>query len=123
VHDHDPVDTWHRGNVLMIGDAAHAPLPTSGQGACQALEDAWHLSKLFEKGLSDIERLFATFTAQRKGKTAGITLAARQFASSLFNTDEAYCRQRNDNSKATDFLSAVHGMAKGWSSGLPIGGS
>ncbi|MDH5217924.1 MAG: FAD-dependent monooxygenase, partial [Gammaproteobacteria bacterium] len=38
VHDHNPMDAWHRANVLLVGDAAHAPLPTSGQGACQALE-------------------------------------------------------------------------------------
>lgn len=48
VHDHNPMDTWHRDNVLVIGDAAHAPLPTSGQGACQAIEDAWHLAELLE---------------------------------------------------------------------------
>lgn len=32
-----------------MGDAAHAPLPTSGQRACQALEDAWHLVRVLEK--------------------------------------------------------------------------
>ena len=44
VHDHDPIETWHKDNVILIGDAAHACLPTSGQGACQAIEDAWHLA-------------------------------------------------------------------------------
>jgi 2-polyprenyl-6-methoxyphenol hydroxylase-like FAD-dependent oxidoreductase len=37
-------DMWppavsHRANIVLIGDAAHAMLPTIGQGACQALED------------------------------------------------------------------------------------
>lgn len=33
--------TWtSKGNVILIGDAAHALQPSSGQGACQALEDA-----------------------------------------------------------------------------------
>lgn len=33
---------WHdeRGHVLLIGDASHAMLPTLGQGATQAIEDA-----------------------------------------------------------------------------------
>jgi 2-polyprenyl-6-methoxyphenol hydroxylase-like FAD-dependent oxidoreductase len=31
VHDLEPLHTWSRANVLLIGDAAHAPLPTSGQ--------------------------------------------------------------------------------------------
>ena len=40
IHDHDPCQNCSKGNVLMLGDAAHAALSTSGQGACQALEDA-----------------------------------------------------------------------------------
>jgi len=121
VHDHDPVDSWHRDNVLMIGDAAHAPLPTSGQGACQALEDAWHLANLMEQDIADLNELFDTFTKLRQAKTTGITLGARLFASSLFNIDANYCQQRNESSKTTDFDAAVAGMAKGWASGLPIG--
>jgi hypothetical protein len=35
-----PRRTLHRGNVVLVGDAAHAMLPTLGQGACQAIEDA-----------------------------------------------------------------------------------
>ena len=35
-----PPRTLHRGNVVLVGDAAHAMLPTMGQGACQAVEDA-----------------------------------------------------------------------------------
>lgn len=32
--------TWHRDGVVLVGDAAHALPPTSGQGSSQALEDA-----------------------------------------------------------------------------------
>jgi len=41
-----PVETvlveppWHRGRVVLIGDAAHATTPHIGQGAAQAIEDA-----------------------------------------------------------------------------------
>jgi len=120
VHDHRPVDVWHRDNVLMIGDAAHAPLPTSGQGACQALEDAWHLANLVEQDHSNIEKTFATFTNLRQKKTTGIIMSGRQLASSLFSADPDYCRQRNENSKHTDFTGVAAAMAKGWMSGLPL---
>jgi 2-polyprenyl-6-methoxyphenol hydroxylase-like FAD-dependent oxidoreductase len=39
-HDLGRVPIWSRGPLIIIGDAAHAPAPTSGQGASLALEDA-----------------------------------------------------------------------------------
>ena len=33
VHDHNPIKKWHKNNVVLLGDAAHSALPTSGQGA------------------------------------------------------------------------------------------
>ncbi|MEU4038357.1 FAD-dependent oxidoreductase [Streptomyces collinus] len=36
---------WHTGRVLLIGDAAHAASPATGQGASMALEDAVVLAK------------------------------------------------------------------------------
>ncbi len=120
VHDHNPMETWHRDNVLVIGDAAHAPLPTSGQGACQAIEDAWHLANILESYDGSIESVFQKFTKIRLAKTTGITMGARQFASSLFHTDKNESKIRNENSKNTDYALVVNGMAKGWSSGLPI---
>jgi len=122
VHDHNPVEAWHRDNVLMIGDAAHAPLPTSGQGACQALEDAWHLANLLEQGHANIAETFSDFVKLRHSKTTGIIMGGRHLASSLFNTDPDYCRQRNENSMHTDYSNVATGMAKGWMHGLPISG-
>ncbi|KAH8647760.1 hypothetical protein BX600DRAFT_443106 [Xylariales sp. PMI_506] len=40
LRDLDPLSTWTRGRVILIGDAAHAMLPTMGQGASQSVEDA-----------------------------------------------------------------------------------
>jgi 2-polyprenyl-6-methoxyphenol hydroxylase-like FAD-dependent oxidoreductase len=40
-HDsQDPLDAWVKGKLILIGDAAHAMLPTQGQGASQSFEDA-----------------------------------------------------------------------------------
>jgi 2-polyprenyl-6-methoxyphenol hydroxylase-like FAD-dependent oxidoreductase len=39
-------DSWHRGRVVLIGDAAHACPPTLAQGAAMSLEDASVLAEL-----------------------------------------------------------------------------
>jgi 2-polyprenyl-6-methoxyphenol hydroxylase-like FAD-dependent oxidoreductase len=36
---------WHRGRVVLIGDAVHATSPHAGQGAAQAIEDGLVLSQ------------------------------------------------------------------------------
>ncbi|WP_327065054.1 FAD-dependent oxidoreductase [Kitasatospora sp. NBC_01302] len=40
-----PGGRWHRGRTVLIGDAAHAASPATGQGASMALEDAVVLAK------------------------------------------------------------------------------
>jgi len=51
LRDIDPLPTWYRGRTILIGDASHAMLPTQGQGASQAVEDAEALGAFF----ADIE--------------------------------------------------------------------
>lgn len=120
VHDHNPIKKWHKNNVLIIGDAAHAALPTSGQGACQALEDAWHLAELLDNGYENLSTLLETFTKTRLNKTENIILSARHFANSLFSTNLEACKQRDFKSVNTNYDLVIDGMAKGWASGLPI---
>ena len=38
----------HRGNIVLLGDAAHAMLPNLGQGGASALEDAANLARQLE---------------------------------------------------------------------------
>jgi len=40
IYDRPASDRWGAGRVTLLGDAAHAALPTLGQGAGQAIEDA-----------------------------------------------------------------------------------
>ncbi|KAJ6562125.1 FAD/NAD(P)-binding domain-containing protein [Mycena capillaripes] len=42
--------TWVRGRAALIGDAAHGTLPTLGQGAAMAIEEAGALGVLFPPG-------------------------------------------------------------------------
>ena len=55
---------WHRGRVLLIGDAAHATSPHVGQGAAQAIEDAVVLGEEVERG-GDVDAVLERFMARR----------------------------------------------------------
>ena len=58
---------WSRGRVILLGDAAHAPLPHQGQGAGLAIEDAYALGALLAKGgLKDYGSVFESFENLRK---------------------------------------------------------
>ena len=41
-----PLLRWHRGRVVILGDAAHGMLPHHGQGANTSIEDAFALAAL-----------------------------------------------------------------------------
>ncbi|RQS69780.1 FAD-dependent oxidoreductase [Burkholderia sp. Bp8963] len=123
VYDHDPLDVWHRDNVLLIGDAAHAPLPTSGQGACQAFEDAWHLAGCIGGGDIDLPAALTLFGARRHAKTARITTHARDFARMLFTTDARACRERDASAQRADPIADTEALARAWGAGLPLAGA
>lgn len=48
--------TWEREGVVLVGDAAHALQPSSGQGASQALEDAEMVSILLSHYLAKLRQ-------------------------------------------------------------------
>jgi 2-polyprenyl-6-methoxyphenol hydroxylase-like FAD-dependent oxidoreductase len=70
-YDLPSVPTWHKGPMIVIGDAAHAPSPTSGQGASMAAEDAVVLAKSL-RDLPDIPRAFATYEQLRRRRVERI---------------------------------------------------
>jgi len=49
IEDLHPIKDWFKGSVGLLGDAAHATTPNMGQGAGQAIEDAYVLSELLAK--------------------------------------------------------------------------
>ncbi|HMR82798.1 MAG TPA: FAD-dependent monooxygenase, partial [Niabella sp.] len=60
------------GNILLLGDAAHATTPNMGQGACQAIEDAAVLYDELLKG-GELNSIFLRFEKRRLKRTHFIT--------------------------------------------------
>jgi 2-polyprenyl-6-methoxyphenol hydroxylase-like FAD-dependent oxidoreductase len=55
---------WHRGRVVLIGDACHSTTPHLASGAGMAVEDALVLVEELERG-GEVEQIFARFTERR----------------------------------------------------------
>lgn len=62
--DLKPIYRWYQEGICLIGDAAHATTPNLGQGACQAVEDAYVLGKLFAKKIP-LEEVFQRYQSIR----------------------------------------------------------
>jgi 2-polyprenyl-6-methoxyphenol hydroxylase-like FAD-dependent oxidoreductase len=62
---------WHTDRMIVIGDAAHAPSPSSGQGASLSIEDAVQLGKCL-RDLPDAEQAFAALERARRPRVEGI---------------------------------------------------
>ncbi|KAJ6512690.1 FAD/NAD(P)-binding domain-containing protein [Mycena sanguinolenta] len=62
------LDTWIRGRAALLGDSAHATLPTLGQGAAAAIEEAGALGCLLPLGTrrEDVPSRLEAYQAVRK---------------------------------------------------------
>ncbi|GJD11999.1 6-hydroxynicotinate 3-monooxygenase [Galdieria sulphuraria] len=59
-----PLPRYAKGNVVLIGDAAHAVIPSLGQGANIAFEDALVLSRCI-KNEDNLEKAFSCYEERR----------------------------------------------------------
>lgn len=73
--------TWHKDRMIVIGDAAHAPTPTSGQGASLSIEDGVMLAQCL-RDLPDPQQAFARFEALRRPRAENIIKQAARLNSS-----------------------------------------
>jgi len=77
ISDRDPIERWHDGAVVLLGDAAHPMTPNLGQGAGQAIEDAVVLDLCLAREGS-IEAALKRYEARRIPRANAIVLASRR---------------------------------------------
>lgn len=79
IHDVPSLPAWSAGRVVLIGDAAHAVAPHSGQGASMALEDAMYLAKLLsEMQHASTAEIVAAFESHRRPRTDKVIALGRR---------------------------------------------
>jgi 2-polyprenyl-6-methoxyphenol hydroxylase-like FAD-dependent oxidoreductase len=70
--------SWHRGRVVLIGDAAHCCPPTLAQGAAMSLEDASVLAELLTSGRDWDDELLQGYYERRIPRVRTVVEASVQ---------------------------------------------
>lgn len=77
--DREPARDWHRGNAVLVGDAAHPMLQYLAQGAGMSLEDGVVLAACVTDARRDLPTAFARFSELRYRRTARCQIMARVY--------------------------------------------
>ncbi|MFE9728548.1 FAD-dependent oxidoreductase [Streptomyces sp. NPDC005794] len=70
--------SWHRGRVVLVGDAAHCCPPTLAQGAALSLEDAWVLAHMLTGSDTWDDALFQAYYERRIARVRPVVEASVQ---------------------------------------------
>jgi 2-polyprenyl-6-methoxyphenol hydroxylase-like FAD-dependent oxidoreductase len=69
IFERDPLATWSKGRVCLLGDACHPMTPYMASGAAMALEDAAVLARCIAE-IRDVEEAFRVYEATRKPRAS-----------------------------------------------------
>jgi 2-polyprenyl-6-methoxyphenol hydroxylase-like FAD-dependent oxidoreductase len=92
---------WHRGRVVLLGDALHATTPHLGQGAGMAIEDSLVLAEELAQH-ANVDSAFAAYQARRFERCAYIVRASLAICMGQLGKGPPV-----DNAKATAEMFAV----------------
>ncbi|HEY6513477.1 MAG TPA: FAD-dependent monooxygenase, partial [Burkholderiaceae bacterium] len=78
LYDRNPLERWSVGRIGLLGDAAHAMLPFFGQGAAQAIEDAFVLAACLQGAdRASAPRALQRYDAIRRPRASQVQVMSR----------------------------------------------
>ena len=77
--DRPPIRDWSKGNITLLGDAAHPMLQYLAQGANMAIEDAVCLARKIELSNGNPQGAFLAYQQERYLRTARVQLMAKLY--------------------------------------------
>jgi salicylate hydroxylase len=79
LYDREPLPTWTKGRLTLLGDAAHPMLPHLGQGANQSIEDGMALATILSQvDNTGVPEALQAYERLRRERVAEVQLGARQ---------------------------------------------
>jgi 6-hydroxynicotinate 3-monooxygenase len=86
--ERDPMPSWGKNGIVLLGDACHPMAPYMAQGAASAIEDAVVLARcLAQVSCDEIHTALVAYAANRKHRTARMQLTNRENTWLRFKTD------------------------------------
>jgi salicylate hydroxylase len=80
----EPMDTWSKGRVTLLGDACHPTLPFLGQGGVMSIEDGYVVAACLDKYFGEPGVAFARYEDIRKDRTSMVVRKASENKASAF---------------------------------------
>jgi len=87
---------WHKGRIVVIGDAAHASSPHLAQGAAMALEDAVVLAEMVSECDGSIDSMLQDFYERRAPRCRYVQEQSHIVGDIGQIVDPAACQLRNE---------------------------
>jgi len=79
LYDREPLPTWTKGRLSLLGDSAHAMLPHLGQGANQSIEDGIALATILSRADRDnAPAALLAYERLRRERVAQVQRGARE---------------------------------------------
>jgi salicylate hydroxylase len=79
LYDREPLPTWTKGRLSLLGDAAHPMLPHLGQGANQSIEDGMALATILARAdRMSIPAALLAYEQLRRARVAQVQRGARE---------------------------------------------
>lgn len=111
----DSIVDWSTPRTTLLGDAAHPTLPTIGQGAQMALEDAVTVAHCLAKyGPDRIGQALADYAVRRRPRTARIHEIARANERWMHLKDPVLLAARKGRFQGMSRLDPVGEISIGW---------
>lgn len=101
IFDRPPVDHWGEGRVTLVGDAAHATTPNTGEGGSHAILDGVLVGErlgALDGALSDgaaVQGALKSYEDKRIPETAEVVKRAREIGNFMHARNPVMCLLRN----------------------------
>lgn len=110
IWDIDPLHTWTRGRVAILGDAAHNTAPDIGQGACSALEDSFALAISLTTHTVGVEDSLRRYEKMRTERAGELVLRARKRGEETHGYDPSITAAWYESLRGTDGTAIIRGI-------------